>query len=147
MLRLFFAKISLITQLIIYGLDTMPSIFLAGHGLTQNNKTVDYPRPDRLVNGNPKRLTTELYNHPNMNCGIWECEVGSWNIVFAPNKQEFFQIIEGIVRLHDAQTGQFVEITTGDAGVIPPSFKGIFEVVEKVQKYYVVVETEVQAPH
>lgn len=118
----------------------MPSIFLAGHGLTQNDKIVDYPRPDRLVKGNPKRLTTELYNHPNMNCGIWECEVGAWNIEFASNKQEFFQMIEGVARLHDAQTGAFIEITTGEAGIIPPSFKGTFEVMEKVQKYYVVVE-------
>lgn len=118
----------------------MPSIFLAGFGLTQNNKTLDFPRSDRLVNGNPKRLTTELYNHPNMNFGLWECEVGAWNIEFAENKQEFFQIIEGSVHLHDTKTGEFIEIHTGDAGIIPPCFKGTFEVLEKVQKYYVVVE-------
>ncbi|ALH95472.1 cupin domain-containing protein [Acinetobacter equi] len=118
----------------------MPSIFLAGHGLTENNISVDFPRPDRLVQGNPKRLTTELYEHPHMNCGIWECEVGAWNIEFASNKQEFFQIIEGIVRLHD-MTGQFIEVRAGDAGVIPPSFKGTFEVIEHVKKYYVIVES------
>ena len=118
----------------------MPSIFLAGHGLTQNETTIDYPRPDRLVQGNPKRLTTELYDHPNMNCGIWECEVGAWNIEFAANKQEFFQVIEGSVRLHDAKTGEYVEIYAGDAGIIPPSFKGTFEVLEKVKKYYVLTE-------
>ena len=118
----------------------MPSIFLAGYGLTQNEITVDYPRPDRLIQGNPKRLTTELYDHPNMNCGIWECEVGAWNIEFAANKQEFFQVFEGSVRLHDAKTGEFVEIHAGDAGIIPPSFKGTFEVLEKVKKYYVLTE-------
>ena len=119
----------------------MPSIFLAGHGRTENDTTIDFPRPDRLVKGNPKRLTTELYVHPNMNCGIWECEVGAWNIEFASNKQEFFNIIEGIIRLHDAKTNTYIEIHAGDAGIIPPAFKGTFEVIEKVKKYYVIVES------
>ena len=119
----------------------MSSIWLAGQGLTQSDVSVDYPRPDRLVKGNPQRLTFSLYEHPHMNCGIWQCEVGAWNIQFADNKQEFFQVIEGVVRLHDRATQTFVEITAGDAGVIPPGFVGTFEVVEAVKKYYVVVES------
>ena len=91
--------------------------------------------------GNPKRLTQSAYQHPNMDCGIWQCEVGAWNIVFSENKQEFFQVIEGIVRLHDAQGQSFVEIKAGEAGIIPPGFVGAFEVVEAVKKYYVVVES------
>ncbi|WP_326518387.1 cupin domain-containing protein [Acinetobacter sp. CAAS 2-6] len=118
----------------------MSSIWLAGQGLTQSDVSVDYPHPDRLVKGNPQRLTFSLYEHPHMNCGIWQCEVGAWNIQFADNKQEFFQVIEGVVRLHDRETQTFVEITAGDAGVIPPGFVGTFEVVEAVKKYYVVVE-------
>lgn len=118
----------------------MSSIWLAGQGLTQSDVSIDYPRPDRLVQGNPQRLTFSLYEHPHMNCGIWQCEVGAWNIQFADNKQEFFQVIEGVVRLHDRETQTFVEITAGDAGVIPPGFVGTFEVVEAVKKYYVVVE-------
>lgn len=55
----------------------MSSIWLAGYGLTQSKATIDYPRPDRLVAGNPKRITQSLYEHPNMNCGIWTCEVGA----------------------------------------------------------------------
>ena len=118
----------------------MSSIWLAGQGLTQSKVTVDYPRPDRLVAGNPKRLTESLYEHPNMNCGIWSCEAGAWNIVFADNKQEFFQVIEGVVRLHDSKMQSFVEIKAGEAGIIPPGFTGTFEVVEAVKKYFVVVE-------
>lgn len=70
----------------------MSSIYLAGSGQTVANVSVDYPRPDRLVSGNPKRLTYDLYQHPAMNCGIWECEVGSWNIQFSPHKQEFLAL-------------------------------------------------------
>ena len=118
----------------------MSSIWLAGHGLTQSEATVDYPRPDRLVAGNPKRMTQSLYEHPNMNCGIWTCEVGAWNIQFAANKQEFFQVIEGVVRIHDKATGTYIEVSAGNSGIIPPGFTGTFEVVEAVKKYFVVVE-------
>ena len=117
----------------------MSQIFLAGQGLTQAEVSIDYPRPDRLVQGNPKRETQSLYAHPNMDCGIWQCEVGAWNIQFAANKQEFFTVIEGLVRIHDP-VGDYIEVTAGNAGVIPPGFTGTFEVVEAVKKYYVVVE-------
>lgn len=117
----------------------MTSIFLAGHGLTQASPTIDYPRTDRLVTGNPKRTTLSLYEHPNMGCGIWECEVGAWNIIFADNKQEFFNVIEGVVRIH-ATSGKFIEVRAGDCGIIPPAFQGTFEVVEAVKKYYVLTE-------
>lgn len=119
----------------------MSSVQLAGFGdLIVNEATIDYPRPDRLVKGNPERLTYSLYEHPYMSCGIWQCEVGAWNIQFADNKQEFFQIIEGIVRIHDEKTNSFIEVTAGNAGIIPPAFIGTFEVVEAVKKYYVLVE-------
>ena len=119
----------------------MSSIYLAGQGqLTQGEASIDHPRPDRLVKSNPERLTYNLYEHPHMSCGIWQCEVGAWNIQFAENKQEFFQIIEGIVRIYDAKTNTFIEVTAGQAGIIPPAFIGTFEVLEAVKKYYVIVE-------
>ena len=119
----------------------MPSVQLAGFGdLIVNEATIDYPRPDRLVRGNPERLTYSLYEQPDLDCGIWQCEVCAWNIQFAENKPEFFQVIEGIVRIHDAKTNSFIEVTAGNAGIIPPAFVGTFEVVEAVKKYYVIVE-------
>lgn len=118
----------------------MSPIYLAGQGLTHSETTVDYPRTDRLVKGNPKRLTQSLYEHPHMNCGIWQCEVGAWNIVFADNKQEFFTILKGVVCIHNAENNTYIEVKAGEAGVIPPSFVGTFEVVEAVKKYFVVVE-------
>lgn len=117
----------------------MSKIWLAGHGLTHSDTDIDYPRSDRLVTGRPERLTQSLYEHPHMNCGIWQCEVGAWRIQFADNKQEFFQIIEGVVRIH-TDDASFIEIKAGEAGIIPPAFKDTFEVVEAVKKYFVVVE-------
>ena len=118
----------------------MSNVYIAGQGLAQAEHSIDFPRPDRLVQGNPKRETASLYAHPNMDCGIWQCEVGAWNIVFAANKQEFFHVLVGHVRLHDTQTQSFIDVKAGDAGVIPPGFVGTFEVIETVKKYFVVVD-------
>lgn len=117
----------------------MSHILIAGQGLVQVEACVDYPRPERLVAGNPKRLTYSIYEHPQMSCGLWQCEVGAWRIEFAANKQEFFQVIRGLVRLHDPHGG-LIEIGAGQAGIIPPAFVGVFEVVEAVEKYYVIVD-------
>lgn len=117
----------------------MSTIWLAGQGITQSEQHIDFPRSDRLVKGNPERCTNTHYAHPQMNCGIWQCQVGAWNIQFASNKQEFFQVIEGVVRIYDQQQN-FIEIKAGEAGIIPAGFMGCFEVVEAVKKYYVVVE-------
>jgi len=101
----------------------------------------DHPRPDRLVSShNPLRTTWEHYARAGVSAGIWACEPGCWQIRFADNKDEFFCVIEGRVRLHD-EAGQFVEIGPGEAAVIPAGFAGRFEVVEAVKKYFVVTET------
>ena len=63
---------------------------------------IDHPRPERLVRGNPRRETWPLYETADgvTSVGIWACEVGMWRIVFAPNKEEYFFVLEGHVRLH-----------------------------------------------
>ena len=118
----------------------MSAVWLAGQGQAQSKCAVDFPHPDRLVQGNPERHTYSLYEHPHMACGIWHCEAGAWNIAFSGNKQEFFNVIEGLVRLHDKHSGTVIEVGAGDAGIIPPGFEGIFEVIQAVKKYYVIVE-------
>ena len=103
--------------------------------------SVDYPRPDRLLSGNPRRLTWSHFENPTgeVSAGIWSCEKGAWRIVFAEHKDEFFAVIEGHVRLHEAD-GQVVDVRAGEAAVIPAGFIGVFEVIEPVRKYFVVVE-------
>lgn len=103
--------------------------------------SLDFPNPDRRLTGNPKRMTWEHFvNHSGeMSCGIWACEVGAWRIQFADNKDEFFCVIEGRVRLVD-EAGVDTEIGAGEAAVIPAGFRGVFEVLEPVRKYFVVVE-------
>jgi uncharacterized cupin superfamily protein len=102
---------------------------------------IDYPRPERLVRGNPRRQTWNVFTDAGgqMRCGLWSCEPGAWRIAFAADKDEFFHVIQGRVRLHD-EHGRIVEIGPGEAAVIPAGFTGVFEVVEAVRKHYVVVE-------
>lgn len=101
----------------------------------------DRPRPDRLVQGNPARLTWNHFASDDgvVSAGIWACEPGAWRIAFAENKDEFFTVLEGRIRISDA-AGLAKEVGPGEAAVIPAGFTGVFEVLEAVRKYYVVVE-------
>lgn len=103
----------------------------------------DRPRPDRLEAGNPLRCTWTLYDAPqgDLSAGIWASEVGRWRIVFPEGKDEYFFVLEGVVRLHDA-VGGFTEFRAGQGGVIPGGFEGAFEVVEPVRKHFVVVDRQ-----
>lgn len=102
---------------------------------------LDRPRTERLQQGNPLRRTWTLYEAPqgDLDAGIWACEVGRWRIVFPAGKDEYFFVLEGLVRLHD-EHGVFTEFKAGDGGVIPGGFVGAFEVLEPVRKHFVVVE-------
>lgn len=102
---------------------------------------LDHPRPDRLVQGNPLRRTWTLHESAqgDLSCGVWQCEVGAWRIVFPAGKDEYFFVLEGRLRLHDAQGG-FTEVAAGQGAVIPGGFEGVFEVLEPVRKHFVVVE-------
>lgn len=107
----------------------------------QPNPVFDHPRPERLLQGNPHRTTWNHYENPvtGTSSGIWACEPGAWRIEFADRKDEFFTVIEGRIRLTD-EAGHAVEVGPGEAAVIPAGFRGVFEVLETVRKYYVVVE-------
>ena len=100
----------------------------------------DHPRPERLVSsGNPLRTTWNHYEHAGVSAGLWACEPGAWRIAFAAGTDEFFHVLEGRIRITDAD-GTACEFGPGDACVIPGGFTGLFEVLETVRKHYVFVE-------
>lgn len=105
---------------------------------------LDHPRPDRLEAGNPLRRTWSMYEAPqgDLSAGIWACEAGRWRIAFPEGKDEYFFVLEGVVRVHDT-AGGFTEFQAGQGGVIPGGFIGAFEVVEPVRKHFVVVDRAV----
>lgn len=111
--------------------------------ITQHGQApaIDYPRPERLLDGNPRRETWNVFDSHDgaVAAGIWACETGAWRIAFADNKDEFFCVISGRVKLSNQQ-GETWEIGPGEAAVIPAGFCGVFRVLEPVRKYYVIVE-------
>ena len=118
----------------------LPKRFVAFHE-RHPEPSHDQPAPDRRVSGAPHRQTWSYFDDPQhgVECGVWACETGMWRIRFAPDKLEFFSVIEGHVRLHDAD-GDTHDVRTGEAGVIPAGFVGMFEVVSPVRKYFVVMQ-------
>ena len=112
---------------------------LTTFALCDTTPEIDYPRPDRLVNGNPKRTTWNHYENAGVSSGLWECEPGAWRIAFAEGKDEFFHVISGRIRITDAQ-GIAREFGPGEACVIPAGFTGLFEVIEHVRKHYVIID-------
>ncbi|GAA5175693.1 cupin domain-containing protein [Niveibacterium umoris] len=103
----------------------------------------DRPRPDRLIQGNPARLTWTLHESADSltSAGYWACEVGAWRIAFPAGKEEYFHVLEGRIRIADAH-GHAREFGPGEAGVIPAGFEGSFEVIEPVRKHFVVVDRD-----
>lgn len=97
------------------------------------------PRTDRLVSGNPNRTTWNHYENAGVFAGLWECEVGSWRIAFAEDKDEFFHVLSGRIRITDSD-GIAKEFGPCEACVIPGGFTGTFEVLEQVKKHYVFIE-------
>jgi uncharacterized protein len=107
----------------------------------QVDPEVDYPRAERLVSGNPKRTTWNHYSNASgeVVAGIWRAEVGSWRIEMGPTEDEFFFVTSGRCRLVD-NAGTAVTAAAGESLLIPAGFKGIFEVLEPMQKHYMIVE-------
>ncbi len=102
----------------------------------------DYPRPERLLMGNPKRETWNrvqaAVEKGTMCCGVWRCEPGKWRIQMGPTEHELFTVLGGRCRVH-APDGSFEEAGPGEAIYIAPGFEGAFEVLEILTKTYMIV--------
>jgi uncharacterized protein len=118
----------------------MPAIKLQISG----QPDIDYPRAERLVRGNPERKTWNNYSNGSgeVFAGVWACEVGAWRIEMGPTEDEFFYITSGRCRLTDA-AGVAVEAGAGESLLIPAGFTGVFEVLEPMQKHYMIVERKI----
>lgn len=108
-----------------------------------DSPTLDHPRPQRLIRGNPLRETwnriDEALPAGQVFCGVWRCEPGHWRIAMGPTERELFTVLEGRCRVHDA-LGGFEEAGPGEGIYIPPGFEGEFEVLEHLTKTYMICE-------
>lgn len=106
--------------------------------------TLDHPRRERLVRGDPLRTTWALYAERGVSAGIWACEPGAWRIAFADDTDEYFHVLEGRLRITDHE-GVAREFGPGQGCLIPAGFQGVFEVLEAVRKHYVFIERRAAA--
>jgi uncharacterized cupin superfamily protein len=100
---------------------------------------IDFPKPERLISGNPKRTTWNRYERDGVFAGEWACEVGAWRIEFGPHQHEYFQVISGRCRVTD-DNGVSKEYGPGDSFVGGPGLSGTFEVIEPILKRYMIVD-------
>ncbi|EFC50428.1 predicted protein [Naegleria gruberi] len=80
-----------------------------------------------------------------MSCGVWSSTKGKWWFDQGDNAEEFCCLISGKVRLvADGEISEGVqEFSAGDAFIIPVGFRGTWETVEDVKKFYCVFEKKV----
>ena len=96
-------------------------------------------RPDNILAGNPTTTTHNYFTEPS-GCffsGIWESTPGKWSCDYSEN--EFVYLIEGEARLTDAE-GHTETFGPGSAFLIPAGFKGSWETLETLKKYYAIYQ-------
>ena len=96
-------------------------------------------KPGNIISGTPQTGVQNYYTGKNGEffSGVWESTPGKWTINYT--EDEFCIILEGNVVLAD-ESGKSETFKAGDAFVIPAGFKGTWETVAKVRKYYAISE-------
>ena len=105
------------------------------------SEPVEYlPAPEKILSGNPLQRVWSHYTDTDQkfSVGIWECEPGAWRIHYT--EEEYCRVMMGRSRLTNAD-GVVREVTAGDEFVIPRGFEGVWEVIERTRKVYVIYET------
>jgi uncharacterized protein len=107
--------------------------------LGSNPPTPETGKPGNVLAGNPT-TTTHNYFTDATGCffsGIWESTPGKWTIDYSEN--ELCYLIEGKATLTDAD-GHAETFGSGSAFIIPAGFKGSWETIEKLKKYYAIYQ-------
>ncbi|MFO0227152.1 MAG: cupin domain-containing protein [Gammaproteobacteria bacterium] len=95
--------------------------------------------PEKRVSGDPEQRLWSQYTDASGKffAGVWESDPGAWRIRYT--EEEHCRILEGKSRLI-AVDGTVTEVVAGDEFVIPRGFEGVWEVVERTRKTYVIYE-------
>jgi uncharacterized cupin superfamily protein len=97
---------------------------------------VDSPWPGTVRSGDPHTVTMNGYESDDgkLLMGTWECTPGVWDVDY--QDWEYCHFLQGRCVL-TPQGGEPIELKAGDVFIIEPGFKGTWEVLETVRKYYV----------
>lgn len=105
-----------------------------------NPPALEHTIPAKVLAGEPVKKWHDIFIDPtNQFCvGIWESGIGKWEINFI--EDEFIAIIAGKITLTD-EHGHAESFGAGDTLVVPKGFKGTWETVEPVKKWYAAFES------
>ena len=97
--------------------------------------------PEKIILGSPQTTYKVLHTSKDehFTAGIWECTAGKWRTNYA-TEDEFCTLLEGHVRL-TPENGAAQDFKAPESFIIPCGFKGTWEAVTKVRKYFVIYET------
>ena len=95
-------------------------------------------KPGNVLAGDPTTTTHNYFTDPSGRffSGIWESTPGKWTVDYS--EEEFVYLISGQARLTNAD-GQAETFGPGSAFVIPAGFKGSWETLEPLRKYYAIL--------
>ena len=104
------------------------------------SEPIDYlPAPEKILSGHPRQRVWSQYTDASQkfSVGIWECEPGAWRVRYT--EEEYCRVVMGRSLLTSAD-GVVREVVAGDEFVIPRVFEGVWEVIERTRKIYVIYE-------
>jgi len=100
---------------------------------------------EKLISGNPEQRLWSQYTDASGQffAGVWESDPGAWRVRYT--EEEHCRIVSGRSRL-TAADGTVTEVGPGDEFVITRGFEGVWEVLERTRKTYVIYEARAAAP-
>lgn len=93
------------------------------------------PDPERLLSGDPVHTTWNVEEREGLFAGLWQSTPGAWRVEYT--EWEYCRILSGRSVLSE-DGGEPLLLGPGDAVVIWPGFRGVWEVVETTLKDYVI---------
>ena len=118
----------------------MPSADTIPFAVTRRPEQADtfVAAPEKCLSGSGEQMVWNAFSDPSgqFHVGHWQGACGRLKVAYT--EQEFCVLLSGTVRLEQEETGTTATFTDGDAFVIPKGFKGVWETVESVKKFYVI---------
>ncbi len=98
---------------------------------------VDDTPPKNVTSGDPTTMYGELLSQDGLDVGVWSCSKGAWEIANY-SIDEVMVLLSGKMRLTDSE-GNSKELSKGDLFFIPKGWSGSWEVIEDMEKVYVIL--------
>lgn len=94
---------------------------------------------EKVIEGTPKSAYKILYTSKDEKfySGLYACTAGKWRVEYS--EDEFCTLIEGTVRLI-SENGDIEEFSAPQSFVIPSGFKGFWEPLGNLRKFFVIYE-------